>query len=126
MSVVIIVLKIIGGVLLFLLGFLLLVLCLVFFVPVRYRVLAKLLEGQETKLLVQGKLAFASCYLFLCAGGGREPEQYTDIGALFETEKGKAGNVGGTKQRATGFASHSDVKKARGKGRSANRGRAGK
>ena len=53
MSVVIIVLKIIGGVLLFLLGFLLLVLCLVFFVPVRYRVLAKLLEGQETKLLVQ-------------------------------------------------------------------------
>lgn len=53
MSVVIIVLKIIGGVLLFLLGFLLLALCLVFFVPVRYRVLAKLLEGQETKLLVQ-------------------------------------------------------------------------
>ena len=53
MSVVIIVLKIIGGVLLFLLGFLLLALCLVFFVPVRYRVLVKLLEGQEAKLLVQ-------------------------------------------------------------------------
>lgn len=53
MSVVIIVLKIIGGVLLFLLGFLLLALCLVFFVPVRYRVLAKLLEGQEAQLLVQ-------------------------------------------------------------------------
>lgn len=53
MSVVIIVLKIIGGVLLFLLGFLLLALCLVFFVPVRYRVLAKLLEGQEAQLRVQ-------------------------------------------------------------------------
>lgn len=53
MSVVIIVLKIIGGVLLFLLGFLLLALCLVFFVPVRYRVLAKLLEGQEAHLRVQ-------------------------------------------------------------------------
>ena len=53
MSVVIIVLKIIGGVLLFLLGFLLLALCLVFFVPVRYRVLVKLLEGQEAQLRVQ-------------------------------------------------------------------------
>ena len=53
MSVVIIVLKIIGGVLLFLLGFLFLALCLIFFVPVRYRVLAKLLEGQEAQLRVQ-------------------------------------------------------------------------
>ena len=96
MSVVIIVLKIIGGVLLFLLGFLLLALCLVFLVPVRYRVLAKLLEGQETKLLVQVSWLLHLVTFSFVQEEGENRSSIRILGLCLKPKKEKQGTSGAT------------------------------